>query len=343
MSTTVTPDSKAKEIVKKIRRIEMHARRAVLTQLSGGYLSSFRGRGIEFDEFKEYSPGEDIRLIDWNVTARLGQVYVKKFREERELLTMLMIDASASQLFGSSGQLKSDLGTEVAALLAFSAVWNQDKVGLILFTDKVEKYIPPKRGRAQAYRILREILSFKPKHQKTNISEALRFLNKMHFRHAMVFLISDFMSSNFYEALKLSVAKNELTGIRLSDPSEKKLPALGLIRLYDSESGEVFLHDSSAKNITQKLATKNAEIDLALQQQFLKAGGNLLSLSAGDPEALETTIRYFQEKKANKRQLLTLKSSTQTLESALGHSENLTKEVSQWWNLWSRFRTGKTK
>jgi len=234
-----------KEILKKIRRIEITTSHLVNDVFAGQYHSVFKGRGMEFSEVREYQPGDDIRSIDWNVTARMGHPYIKKFVEEREMTVMLMVDASSSGEFGTTDQMKGAVGTEICALLAFSAIKNNDKVGLIIFTDKVEKYIPPKKGKAHVLRVIRELLYFKPQDKGTDINAALDFLNQVIRRRSVTFLISDFISPDFSHALAIANKKHDLIAITISDPREMSMVGVGLIELEDAETGERILVDSS--------------------------------------------------------------------------------------------------
>ncbi|MFH1735810.1 MAG: DUF58 domain-containing protein, partial [bacterium] len=225
------------EILKKVQQVEIKTRGIVEEVFSGEYHSVFKGRGIEFAEVREYVPGDDIRSVDWNVTARMGYPYIKLFEEERELTLMLLCDFSSSGYFGSKQQLKIEVAVEVAALLAFSAIKNNDKVGLLLFTDTIEKYVPPKKGKKHVLRILRELISFRPERAGTNIKEALSHFSKIGKRRSIAFLISDFWDQGFDHALKIVSKKHDLIALTLRDPREEELPAVGLLKLQDAETG----------------------------------------------------------------------------------------------------------
>src|SRR3989454_1523858 len=227
-----------REILKKIRQIELRTNRLVSETLAGQYHSVFKGRGMNFDEVREYQPGDEIRAIDWNVTARLGTAFVKKFTEERELTVILVVDVSASGNFGSTIQSKRELAAEVACLLAFSAIRNNDKVGLILFTDRVELFIPPKKGQSHTLRLIREILFFEPQGRGTEPALALDYLNKIMTRRAVVFFISDFQAPDFSRALAVSGRRHDFVAIQIHDEREKVLPNIGIITLEDAETGE---------------------------------------------------------------------------------------------------------
>ncbi|MDQ6860361.1 MAG: DUF58 domain-containing protein [Verrucomicrobiota bacterium] len=226
------------EILKKIRALEIKTRGLVQTVFAGDYHSVFKGRGMNFDEVREYQPGDEIRAIDWNVTARLGTAFVKKFTEERELTVMLVVDVSASGNFGSVSQSKRELAAEVACLLAFSAIRNNDKVGLLLFTDQVELYIPAKKGRSHTLRLIREILFFQPQSRGTNAALALQYINKVLTRRAVMFFISDFQTGDFSRELAVSGRRHDFIAVHVQDEREKVIPNIGIITLEDAETGE---------------------------------------------------------------------------------------------------------
>jgi uncharacterized protein (DUF58 family) len=237
------------ELIKKVRKIEIKTRGLANQIFSGEYHSVFKGRGMSFSEVREYQIGDDVRSIDWNVTARFNHPYVKIFEEERELTVMLLVDVSGSGDFGTAVQMKKDLSIELCAVLAFSAIQNNDKVGVIFFSDVIEKFIPPKKGRTHILRIVRELLDFKPLHNKTNIAEVLRYLTSVIKKRSIAFVISDFMDTGFEDALKISSKKHDVVAIRLYDRREQEIPAVGLMRLFDAETGEVILIDSSKKSV----------------------------------------------------------------------------------------------
>jgi uncharacterized protein (DUF58 family) len=234
-----------KEIVHKIRRIQITTNRLVNESLAGEYHSVFKGRGMEFDEVREYQHGDDIRTIDWNVTSRAGRPFIKRYAEERELTVMLLIDASASGEFGSAKKLKSEISAEIAALLAFSAIKNNDRVGAILFTDRVEKFIPPRRGSTHVLRVIREVLFHKPEHRGTSIEKTLKHLNLVVHKRAVVFLISDLLDQGFEQSLKTANRKHDMVIIQVVDPREKELPQVGILELQDAETGEIIHVDTS--------------------------------------------------------------------------------------------------
>lgn len=234
-----------KELLKKVRQLEIKTRGVVNDVFSGEYHSVFKGRGMEFSEVREYQMGDDIRTIDWNVTARFDHPFVKIFEEERELTVMLLVDMSGSQFFGSQQQLKRDVAVELSAILAFSALKNNDKVGAILFTDQIEKFIPPRKGHSHALRIIRELLSFKPKRPFTSLKAALEYLNHILKKRAIVFLISDFIDTGYEAALRIAGKRHDLIGLVLLDPRENELPKVGLVTFHDAETGEQRWIDTS--------------------------------------------------------------------------------------------------
>ena len=233
------------EILRKVKRIEIRTRHLVNTVFSGEYHSVFKGQGVAFAEVREYQPGDDIRTIDWNVTARMGHPFVKVFDEERELTVMLMVDASASGDFGTVEQMKGEIGVELCALLAFSAIQNNDRVGLIIFTDEVEAFIPPKKGKKHVLRVIRELLYFRPTRRGTDIGAALDYLNRVTRRKSVVFLVSDFVASGYERALRVAGRRHDLVAVALQDPRETALPDVGIVELEDAETGEEILVDTS--------------------------------------------------------------------------------------------------
>jgi uncharacterized protein (DUF58 family) len=257
-----------REILKKVRRIEISTKRLVNDLFSGEYHSTFKGQGMEFEEVRQYIPGDDIRLIDWNVTARTGFPHIKKFREERELSVVILIDASSSGRFGTRGRFKSDMAAELCAVLAFSAIKNNDKVGLIIFTDEIEMYIPPKKGRAHVLRLIREVLYFQPKGIATDIGGALEYMNKVIKRKSVVFLLSDFMSTGFHKPLQIANNKHDIVAIKITDPRETGFDDVGLIELEDAETGEVVLVDTSSGSFRKQFAAKAAQDSADLKRSF---------------------------------------------------------------------------
>ncbi len=247
-------DRDPKEILKKIRRLELRTRRLVNSTFAGQYHSVFKGRGMNFEEVREYAPGDEIRSIDWNVTARMNTPYVKKFTEERELTVMLVVDVSASGTFGSVELSKRELAAEVASILAFSAINNNDKVGLLLFSDDVELFIPPKKGRLHTLRLIREMLYFQPKGKGTNLAGALDYLNRVISRRAVLFLISDFLAPDFTKSLTVSSRRHDVVAMPVSDPGESLLPDVGIITLEDAETGQQIDINTGSRGVRRGLA-----------------------------------------------------------------------------------------
>jgi uncharacterized protein (DUF58 family) len=243
-----------KELLKKIRRIEIRTSRTVNDVLAGHYHSVFKGLGMEFEEVRQYQIGDDVRTIDWNVSARYGEPYVKIFREERELTVILLVDLSASHAFGTASQLKRDLVAEVCATLAFSAIRNNDKVGLVCFTDQVEKVVPPKKGTKHVLRVIREVLYHQPRGKGTDIKDALEHLNRTVKRRAVVFVVSDFQAGGYDDALRIARRRHDVIPIVVTDPREMELPDVGLIELFDGETGETVLVDSSSRSVRDSYA-----------------------------------------------------------------------------------------
>ncbi|MEP6777605.1 MAG: DUF58 domain-containing protein [Chthoniobacterales bacterium] len=283
------------EILKKIRALEIKTKGLVQTVFAGDYHSVFKGRGMNFDEVREYQPGDEIRAIDWNVTARLGTAFVKKFTEERELTVVLVVDVSASGNFGSALQSKRELAAEVACLIAFSAIRNNDKVGLLLFTDRVELFIPPKKGRSHTLRLIREILFFKPAGRGTNPALALDYLNKVVTRRAVVFFVSDFQTGDFSRELSVSGRRHDFIAIHIQDEREKVLPNVGIIALEDAETGEqieIDTRDRSARSRFAALAEKNSiELARLLRRNNIDA----ISLST-DEDYLPALRSFFKQR-----------------------------------------------
>lgn len=246
---TMDSTQHTKELLRKVRVIELKTRGLSEHIFSGEYHSAFKGRGMTFSEVREYTHGDEVRAIDWNVTARFGHPFIKVFEEERELTAMLVADVSGSEDFGTSGQLKRDLITEVCATIAFSAIRNNDKVGLILFSDRVEKFIPPKKGRSHILRLIRELLEFRPEGKGTNITEALRYLNNVIKKRSIAFLLSDMMDEGYDDALKIANRRHDLVVLRTSDPRETEMPSVGLVQFVDPETGIQRWVDTSSRTV----------------------------------------------------------------------------------------------
>jgi len=259
-----------REILKKVRQIEIRTNRLVDSVLGGEYNSAFRGRGMEFDQVREYEPGDDVRTIDWNVTARAGHPFVKTYREERELTVLTLVDVSPSERYGSGGQQKVELAAEFSAVIAFSAIRSGDKVGTIFFTDQVEKYIPPKKGTKHVLRVIRELLTFRPASRGTDVAEALRFLAKVQRRRATVFLISDFIATDFEKALAAAQGKHDVIAVRTSDPREIAMPDVGLLTLEDAETGETVVVDSRSPRV-RELFQARGQAERGQQDELLRS------------------------------------------------------------------------
>jgi uncharacterized protein (DUF58 family) len=282
-----------KEILKKVRQIEIRTGRLVNDVFAGEYESIFKGRGMEFHEVREYIPGDDIRSIDWNVTARSGHPYVKKFIEERELTVIIMADISGSGNFGTSNKMKIELMAEIGAVLSFSAIKNNDKIGLLLFTDKVEKFIPPKKGRPHVLRVIRELLYYKPGSKKTSIKTALEYLGKVLKKRSVVFLISDFMDTDYERLLRILNKRHDIVGISISDPREKDLPDMGLAEFEDAETGEVLFLDTGDELLKKELAKKRSSFVDARNKAFRAMGLDSIDISTDKPY-IKPLILFFR-------------------------------------------------
>jgi len=288
------------EIVQKVRRIQIVANRVVDDLFAGEYHSVFRGRGMEFDEVREYQPGDEIRTIDWNVTARTGNPFVKRFREERELTVLFVVDISASGAFGSHDGSKLDLALEVAALLMFSALKNNDKVGLLLFCEEVERYLPPRKGKSNVLRFLRELVAATPIERPTRLDRALEFLNKVQKRKAVVFLLSDFLARDFERPLAWTSRRHDLVAIRVEDPREQELPDVGFVTLRDAETGEQREFDTRHPRIRRLFAEQSARRTQGLSQLFRKTGVDELALQTHEPYT-RSLLRFFKMRERRMR------------------------------------------
>ncbi len=284
-----------KELLKKVRKIEIKTRRLSDHIFGGEYHSTFKGRGMTFSEVRQYQFGDDVRTIDWNVTARYNEPFVKVFEEERELTMMLMVDFSGSKLFGTSNQLKIEVVTEIAATLAFSATQNNDKIGLILFSDEVELYIPPKKGRSHVLRIIRELIEFEPKSKLTNISEALKFLSNVMKKKAIVFLMSDFISDDYQHTLKIASRRHDVTGIRIYDRFEEKIPNLGMVEMQDEETGELMLVNTASKKVRQSYSKYYQERVVYFKDSFAKSGAGIINCRVDD-SYVKKLLGYFKQR-----------------------------------------------
>ncbi len=283
------------EILKKVRRIEIKTRGLSRHIFSGHYHSAFKGRGMAFSEVREYQFGDDIRNIDWNVTARFNTPFLKIFDEERELMVMLLIDVSGSNEFGTQGSFKAELMTEVAAVLAFSAIQNNDKVGVIFFSDKIEKFIPPKKGSSHILRIIRELIDFKPESQGTDISEALRFLTNAIKKRCTAFVISDFMDQAFEPAIKIASGKHDMVAIRVFDERETNLPSIGMVEVYDKESsGRVWI-DTTSKKVRDNYNQWWKDHTRIIEGIFKRSGIDTASLETGQ-DFVKPLMKLFTQR-----------------------------------------------
>ncbi len=297
-----------KEILKKVRRIEIRTSRLVNDSLAGQYHSVFRGRGMDFDEVREYVPGDEVRSIDWNVTARAGHPFVKKFREERELTILLLVDVSASQNFGSAAQSKRELAAELASVLAFSAIRNSDKVGLILFTDQVEQYIPPKKGRQHVLRVIREILYFQPQRGGTDVVQALDFANRVLLHRAIVFLVSDFEASgdqdqalaSLRRAMRLTNRRHDLVALHIQDRRETELPDIGWLAVEDAETGEPMELNTGEENVRSRFGQATQMHAKKLQHAWNSEAVDFLELDTAR-SYVPPLMQFFKNRERQRR------------------------------------------
>ena len=284
-----------KELLKKVRKIEIKTRRLSDHIFGGEYHSTFKGRGMTFSEVRQYQFGDDVRNIDWNVTARYNEPYIKVFQEERELTMMLMVDISGSELFGTTNQFKNEIVTEISATLAFSALQNNDKVGVILFSDQIELFIPPKKGKTHVLRIIRELLEFKPKSNKTNIAQALKFLSSVMKKKAIVFVLSDFIDEGYEKTLKITGSKHDVTGIRIYDEREESIPNLGMVQMEDAETGKLQLVNTKSKKVRNAYAEFHRERVTYFKESFTKSGCGVLDCRV-DESYVKKLLGYFKRR-----------------------------------------------
>ncbi len=284
-----------KELLKKVRKIEIKTRRLSDHIFGGEYHSTFKGRGMTFSEVRQYQYGDDVRNIDWNVTARYNEPYIKVFEEERELIMMLVVDISGSELFGTQEQFKNEIVTEIAATLAFSATQNNDKIGLILFSDEVELYVPPKKGRSHVLRIIRELIEYKPKSKQTNIAEALKFLSNVMKKKTIVFLLSDFIADNYERTLKIVSNKHDVTGIRVYDRREEDIPNLGMVQMEDEETGESILVNTNSKKVRMNYGRFYREKVDFFKDSFNKSGAGTINCRV-DESYVKKLLGYFKRR-----------------------------------------------
>ncbi len=285
----------SKEILKKVRKIEIRTKNIVNDFFGGDYHSNFKGRGMTFSEVREYVPGDDVRSIDWNVTARTGKPHLKIFEEERELSVLILIDVSSSGVFGSKKNLKIDLGVEIAAMLSFSAIKNNDKVGLALFSDKVEKYIPPKKGKKHVLRLITDIVNhdFENSNKRTSIKTAIDFANKISKRKSVIFLISDFIDDNFWNELKFLNFKHDVIGLQIFDSYERNFPNLGIINIHDSETGENTWIDTTSKKNRNKFQKNSIEKLNSFSRKCKNIGFDLIQISTDD-DYIKFLMQFFR-------------------------------------------------
>jgi len=285
----------ATDIIKKVRQIEIKTRGLSSNIFAGEYHSAFKGRGMTFSEVREYQYGDDIRNIDWNVTARFNHPYIKVFEEERELTVLLMIDVSGSREFGTSYKFKKNVITEMAAVLAFSAIQNNDKIGVVFFSDRIEKFIPPKKGRKHILHIIRELISFTPEHRETNLSEALKYLTNAIKKRCTAFIISDFMDENFEDALKIANQKHDVVALKVYDKRETEIPSIGLIKLKDAESGQYQWADTSNRSVREAYSKWWRETDASTKTLFSKCGVDNVSVRT-DEDYVKALIALFKKR-----------------------------------------------
>ena len=284
-----------KELLKKVRKIEIKTRRLSDHIFSGEYHSTFKGRGMTFSEVRQYQFGDDIRSIDWNVTARYNEPYVKVFEEERELTMMLVVDISGSESFGTTQQFKRDILTEISATLAFSAIQNNDKVGLLLFSNEIELFIPPKKGKTHVLRIIRELIEFEPKSRKTDLSHALRYFSNVMKKKAIVFILSDFIDTGYDNALKIVGKKHDVTGIRVYDKLETELPKLGMVPMRDAESGEIVLVNTNSKIVRRNYRAHYLKTVDYFEDSFTKSGSGVIN-NRIDESYVKKLLGYFKRR-----------------------------------------------
>ncbi len=284
-----------KELLKKVRKIEIKTRRLSDHIFGGEYHSTFKGRGMTFSEVRQYQYGDEVRTIDWNVTARYNEPFVKVFEEERELTMMLLVDISGSELFGTANQFKKDIITEISATLAFSAMQNNDKVGLILFSDEVELFIPPKKGKSHVLRIIRELLEFNPVSRNTNLGEALKYFFNVMKKKAIVFVLSDFIADDYERTLKITGNKHDVTGIRVYDPREEDIPNLGMVQMQDVESGQFRLVNTQSKKLRRAYGEFHRERVNYFRDSFTKSGCGILDCRV-DESYVKKLLSYFKRR-----------------------------------------------
>ncbi|TDI71999.1 MAG: DUF58 domain-containing protein [Bacteroidetes bacterium] len=284
-----------KELLKKVRKIEIKTRRLSDHVFGGEYHSTFKGRGMTFSEVRQYQFGDDVRSIDWNVTARYNEPFVKVFEEERELTLLLMVDISGSELFGTDTQFKNEIITEIAATLAFSAMQNNDKIGLILFSDEIELFIPPKKGKSHVLLIIRELIEFHPRSKRTDIAQALKYLSNVMKKKAIVFVLSDFITEGYRDTLRIVSKKHDVTGIRVYDRREEEIPNLGMVQMQDEETGELLLVNTGSKSVRRNYQNFYKECVDEFNDAFKKSGAGVLSCRV-DESYVKKLLGYFKRR-----------------------------------------------
>ncbi len=283
------------ELLKKVRKIEIKTKGLSKQIFSGEYHSAFKGRGMSFSEVRDYQYGDDVRNIDWNVTARTGDPFIKVFEEERELTVVLVVDVSPSAFFGTQQQLKTEIITEISAVLAFSAINNNDKVGVIFFSDKVEKYIPPKKGKQHILRIIRELIDFQPEGQGTDIGVAMRYLNNLIKKRCICFVLSDFLTTDYESPLRIAARRHDIVGIHIVDPREEELPNVGLVRALDSETGELMWIDTGVSAVRRKYKEWFEQNLSYFKKMFQKSGADIVSIRTNEPY-VNALLKFFKKR-----------------------------------------------
>jgi uncharacterized protein (DUF58 family) len=289
-----------REVIRQIRRLQLKARRAVEDLLGGEYHSVFKGAGLAFEEVRAYQPGDDIRTIDWNVTARMGHPFIKRFIEERELTVLLAVDCSGSHQFGTRAQQKREVAAELAAVLAFSAISNNDRVGLVQFTDRIERFVPPRKGTRHVLRLIRDVLFYRPQQRGTSLREGLDFLNRVLHRRTIVFLLSDFLDSGYESSFKRTGRRHDFIALHISDPREEDLPAVGLLELEDAESDERLLVDTNSTAVRQAFRQAAEQRRETLRQLSRQSRVDLIEVSTAGGH-LDALIRFFRMRERRRR------------------------------------------
>jgi uncharacterized protein (DUF58 family) len=289
-----------REVLRQIRRLQLKARRAVEDLLGGEYHSVFKGAGVAFEEVRAYQPGDDVRAIDWNVTARMGHPFIKRFIEERELTVLLAVDCSGSQIFGTRAQQKREVAAELAAVLAFSAVSNNDRVGLVQFTDRVERFVPPRKGARHVLRLIRDVLFHQPRRTRTSLRDGLDFLNRVQRRRAVVFFFSDFLDEGYELSFKRTARRHDLIAVRVADPHEEELPPVGLLGVEDAETGERLLVDTASRRVRDAYREAALRRRESVRQLARSSGTDLIEVST-EGDHLDALVRFFRLRERRQR------------------------------------------